>query len=206
MYLSSWKRIRLFNLYPCLDRNDNTYYSKEYISNPNYFDYWNFFVRHRMVRHMTEMVKEIPVDKLMTIDGENALDVALSASYLPLFKEVVKHISSKRVTLISVLRLEVDYFFFDFKFSIYKEWILFLKENNLQDNLCHEDMLLMINSDIQKAIYFERVFPGLFLLIYKNSFDTLNPLFKDVLFGNKALRQKLSRRLKNRSVGQLIKI
>lgn len=205
MYLPYWKRTLIFNDIPYLKGNsDLTYHMKDFILNPENLDFWNFFIRYNKVRNMTNMVKEVAITSLLSIDGDNALEVAISSNYLPLLKEVLNKITIQNFQYVDNEGIGIIDIIFSSKFSIYKEIILFIKNNNLQNILLKKHMILLINSDIEKMIYFEKILPGLFLKLYEEKIDSLPPHFQYVLLKHDLLKIKLNKILKKKNTKKLL--
>lgn len=205
MYLSHWQRTVVFNALPCLrNKSNSTYYLKDLIPNPKNIDFWNFFIRYKKVRSMTSMVKQVSSNSLLSINGENALEIAISLNYLPLLKEVLKKVSIKCLQCTDNEDNEVVDKIFLAKFSIYREIILFIKNNKFETILSKKHMLLLINSDVEKMIYFEKALPDLFLQLYKDKIDSLHPHFQHVLLKHDILKIKLNKKLKKRHVKNLL--
>lgn len=197
MYLSSWKRTVIYEKLPFL-KGDNTLYSKEIIDNPNTLDFWNFFISHKKVRFMQQMAKDIPINSLISVEGENALDLSLSMNYLPLVKTILKKFPIKKINISNEEDLSIIDKSFNSKFSIYKEIMLFIKNNKSEHFFSNKHMELLSSSEIDKMIFFEKTFPDLFLNIYNKPIDSLNPHFQHVLMKNDILKKRLNKKLKKR--------
>lgn len=203
MYLANWKRENIFEIMPVLKKN-KTVYHKEYISNPEMLDFWNFFIKFKKVRQLTYMLKDTKNVNLISIDGKNALEVALDLQYLPLLKIVLNHNSKYLFLAKNNETNPVLNRIWSVKFNLYKQLLLFIKDNNLECFFTEEHMYLLINNDLEKMIYFEKKFPGLFLKIFPQKIDNLHPKFVYVLLKHDILKTKLSRRLKPKKDKKII--
>lgn len=203
MYLANWKRENIFEIIPVL-KNNKTVYHKEYISNPEMLDFWNFFIRFKKVRQLTYMLKDTKNINLISIDGKNALEVALDLQYLPLLKSVLKHNSKSLFLVKDNEKNPVLNRIWSVKFNMYKQLLLFIKNNKLECFFNEEHMYLLINNDLEKMIYFEKTFPGLFLKIYPEKIDNLHPKFVYVLLKHDILKTKLSRKFKPKKDKKII--
>lgn len=199
MYLSSWKRTHIFTTQPYLTNTNKTYYLKNFISTPNNLDFWNFFIKHKKVQHLTAMVKEVPINSLLSLEGDNALETSIVLGYLPLLKQTLNNIDIKKLSIFDSDDLTIIDKLFNQKFVIYKELILFIKKHKIQNLFSNKHMNLLVNSDINKMIYFEKTFPGLFLNLYSEKIDNLNPHFQHVLLKYDVLKIKLSRKFKKKN-------
>ncbi len=52
MFIKNWQRQKIYEKLPFL-RKDKTCFTKDFIKNPNYLDYWNFFIEHKKVKFLT---------------------------------------------------------------------------------------------------------------------------------------------------------
>lgn len=200
MYLSSWKRTSVFELIPSLNK-DKTFYLKNFIEHPQLIDFWNFFIHFKKVRYLTKMLKDNPQKNFISLEGDNILEVSLNLQYLPFLKESLKHsdikmFQSKNNENLSVIDRIWDK---NIKFSIYKEFLLHIRKNQLDFLFHQEHMFSLVESDVNKMIFFEKTFPGLFLILYPYKIDALNPHFQHVLLKNDVLYTKLKRKLKSKN-------
>lgn len=198
MYLSLWKRKQIFEKIPLLKGN-KTYFEKSTIHNPHILDYWNFFVKNKKVRYMTQMVKENPINSLITEDGDNVLEVALNVNYLPLFKESISRFDLTKIDLKNEDNISVLDRIFTVNFSIYKEALTLIKKQNLEFLFNHNHMEILISGEVNKMIFFEKIFPDLFMKLYSKKIDNLHPHFQHVLMKNNLLKNRLNKKLKKKS-------
>lgn len=119
MYLSSWKRTPLFTIIPSL-RNNDTYYSKKYIEDPESLDFWNFFIDSRKVKQLISMLKDNPQARFISIEGDTILDTALYIQSLSLLKETLKHCNISMFISKNNDNLTVLDRIWNAKFSIYQ--------------------------------------------------------------------------------------
>jgi hypothetical protein len=194
MFIKNWQRQKIYEKLPFL-RKDKTCFTKDFIKNPNYLDYWNFFIEHKKVKFLTEMVKDVSANSLFCLNGDNAIEVAIQLNYAPLVKEVLKSIDLFQLNRLDDESSNVFDKLFNCDFLVYKLILSYIKEQNAQLFFNDKHMSLLINCDIKKMIYFEKIFPGLFLQLYSGEYDNINPHFQHVLFKRDFLIKKLNLKL-----------
>lgn len=197
MYLASWKRTTIFELVPSL-KKDKTFYLKQFIENPNVLDFWNFFIYFKNGRQLTHILKEYPQENFISLEGDNLLETALQINYLPFLKESLKCSNVNMFQAKNSDNLSVLDRIWSSKFSIYKEFLLYIRNHQLDFLFTQEHMFLLIESEVEKMILFEKIFPGLFLILYPNKIDFLHPHFQHVLLKHDILQSKLKRKLKRK--------
>lgn len=197
MYLASWKRTPIFELVPSL-KKDKTFYLKQFIENPHILDFWNFFIYFKNGRQLTHILKDNPQENFISLEGDNLLETALNINHLPFLKESLKYstvnmFQTKNSDDLSVL----DRLWYS-KNSMFKEFLLHIRNHQLDFLFTPEHMFLLIESEVDKMILFEKIFPGLFLLLYPHKIDSLHPHFQHVLLKHDILQSRLKRKLKRK--------
>lgn len=205
MYLRYWKRTIIFKVNHYLrDNDETTYYMKELVYNPELLDFWNFFVHYKKFHKMIDMIKEVGINSLISLEGDNALEIALSSSYLPLVKAVLKYTHASHFRNSEFDTITIMSKVFNSKIAIYKEILLCIKNQKIEYLFSKNDMLFLIKTDINKMIYFEKIFPGLFLKLYNEKIDSLHPHFQYFLLNYDKLKTKLSRKFKKKNIHHIL--
>lgn len=203
MYLYNWQRTLVFDLIPGLKKNKTVYF-KQKINNPDLLECWNFFIRFKKVRQLTYMFKATKDINLISLEGKNPLEIALDLQYFPLLKCVLE--KNGKVLLLTKDNENISILnrIWASKFNIYKHLLLFIKSNNLESFFSQEHMLLLINCEVEKMVFFEKTFPGLFLKIYPHKIDNLHPKFQYVLLQHDILKKRLSQKFKPKNEKKII--
>lgn len=203
MFIKSWQRQTIYEKIPSL-KNNKPYFTKEAIKNPNVLDYWNFFVDNKKVKLLTEMAKDISANSLLYINGDNAIEIAIQFKYPPLVKEVLKTIDLFQFNILDDDSSNIFDKLFFCDFSSYKLLLFYIKEKNAYMFFNEKHMQALLSVELKKMIYFEKIFPGLFLQLFNGNLDEINPHFQHVLFKRNHLLKKLNVKLKKRNDKKLI--
>jgi hypothetical protein len=212
MFIKNWQRQEIFEKIPYLKKyktsnTEKTCFTKEIIHNPTHLEYWNFFVDNKKVKYLTEMVKDVSANSLFCLNGDNAIEVAIQLKYPPLIKEVLKTIDLFQLNRLDDDSSNVFDKLFGCDLTSYKLMLDYIKEQNAQSFFSSKHMNILLSCELNKMIYFEKTFPGLFLSLFDNKIDNINPHFQHILLKRDSLFKKLNLKLrKKNNKKQLLKI